>query len=67
VEKFVLICISNKFFMLPIIDIPIQQGQWLTDALQAQGYTNIPTNIIYSSQSIKLYSNGRTHNFIFFT
>lgn len=28
------------------IDIPIQQGQWLTDALRAQGYRNIPTNVI---------------------
>ena len=28
------------------IDIPIQQGQWLADALRAQGYNNIPTNTI---------------------
>lgn len=31
---------------MQIIDIPIQQGQWLTDALRAQGYRNIPTNVI---------------------
>jgi hypothetical protein len=28
------------------IDIPIQQGQWLTEALRAQGYRNIPANTI---------------------
>jgi len=31
---------------MQIIDIPIQQGQWLSDALRAQGYSNIPTNVI---------------------
>ena len=31
---------------MQIIDIPIQQGQWLTDALRAQGYRDIPTNVI---------------------
>ena len=28
------------------IDIPIQQGQWLSDALRTQGYSNIPTNTV---------------------
>ena len=28
------------------IDIPIQQGQWLSKTLKLQGYVNIPTNVI---------------------